>query len=274
MHTDALKARLDCACAAADAARAITLPAFHAGLSPENKTPNDRRYDPVTQADKDCEKLLRQIVGDAFPDDGLFGEEYPDKTGSGRWSWCFDPIDGTRAFVAGVPVWSCLIAVRYDGVPVIGIIDLPALDERYHGAPAGICEYGAAWAITPQGTHAISTRPCADFRDGVLSCTEPLAMFTPGQRAAYEMIRRSVRFSRLGLDAYAYALLARGRIDIILEAGLQNYDIQAHIPIVSGAGGKITAWDGTDASNGGSAFAAGDPSMMKEIYPYLARAMD
>lgn len=263
---DDLDQRLALASAIADTARAITLPAFRTDVQAKNKA-GSADFDPVTKADVAAEKSLRAGIARALPQDGVTGEEMPDKTPENDWSWCLDPIDGTRGFVAGVPVWSTLIAVCYKGKPVIGIIDLPALNERYIGMN------GKAWKETPEGKTRLHTRKCPHIKDAIIGCTDPMTMFSMGQKAAFEMIRRTARFSRLGLDAYGYALVASGRMDIILEASMQPYDILALIPVVEGAGGKITGWHGEAGFEDGAVACTGDPELLNEIYPYLKRAL-
>ncbi len=266
-----IDARLNAACNMADQARALTQPAFVRGLRAANKNKTGV-FDPVTKADKDAEKLLRKLIEASFPGDSIVGEEYPDKFGDNDWSWCLDPIDGTRAFVAGVPVWGTLIAVSFRGEPVIGIIDHPALAERYIGVLSR--KGDTAWREDASGTTVLKTQVCAKLNDAVLSCTEPMAMLSRGQLAAYEMIRRTARFTRLGLDAYGYALTAAGRIDLVIEAGLAPYDIRSHIPIIKAAGGAVTTWQGGNAKNGGAIVCAGDPRLLDQVYPYLQRVMD
>lgn len=263
--------RLEAALNMADQTRVLTQPAFISGIRADNKNKTGV-FDPVTKADKDAELHLRSLIEKAFPGDSIVGEEYPDKIGDNDWSWCLDPIDGTRAFVAGVPVWSTLISVSYRGEPVIGIIDHPALNERYVGTLTN--SGGKAWCIDAAGTSPLKTQTCPKLTDAVLSCTEPMAMLSPKQLAAYEMIRQTTRFSRLGLDAYAYALTAAGRIDLVIEAGLAPYDIRSHIPIIKGAGGAVTTWNGGNAKDGGTIVCVGDPRLLDQIYPYLQNALD
>lgn len=271
----------------ADQARAITLPAFYSDIQADNKNATVlnsaqtfNEFDPVTQADIEAEKCLRRAIEDAFAQDGILGEELSDKAAQNKWSWCLDPIDGTRGFVAGVPLWSTLIALCYDDKPVLGIIDMPALNERY----VGIIEHNMAghdktppafaWKITSTGASQLQVRPCARLNDVILGCTEPMAMFAPGQMAAFEMIRRTAKFARLGLDAYAYALVASGRMDMVLEASMKPYDILALIPVVQGAGGVLTNWHGGDDFSKGEVTCAGDSELLKETYVYLQRALD
>lgn len=263
----AIKARAALATALADRARTITLPLYSGAMVVDNKGAGGH-FDPVTNADREAESALRDLIAAQFPDDSIIGEEFDDVQGTSDFTWTLDPIDGTRAFVAGVPVWSTLIAVSHFDDPIIGIIDLPALDQRFIGGPEG------SYREDVNGRAKLSTRACKDIRDVVLGCTEPLSMFTPGERASYEMIRRTARFSRLGLDALGYALVASGRMDVILEAQLKPCDVRALMPILRGAGGAMTGWHGQSAVNGGRVIAVGDPAMLDEIYPYLRRALD
>ncbi len=265
-YSNDILARLDHMRALQSAARAITLPLFYDGMSVTNKA--DSGYDPVTQADTEAEALLRQLIQDQFPDDAIEGEEFDNIAGTSDWTWTLDPIDGTRGFVAGVPVWSTLIAVSYLDKPLLGLIDLPALDTAFWGEP------GHAWREDARGKADIQTRSCAAISEAIMGCTEPLSMLNAGELAAYNIIRAAARFSRLGLDALGYGLVASGRMDIIIEADLKPCDTRALIPIIEGAGGKITNWHGGSCVNGGRVVAVGDPSLLPELYTYLGRAMN
>ncbi len=248
------------------AARKITLPLFHDGMKVQNKA--ETAYDPVTQADIDAEVVLRELILKRFPDDSIVGEELDDINGTSDWMWTVDPIDGTRGFVAGVPVWSTLIAVSYLNKPLLGLIDLPAMDTAFWGEP------GHAWREDPRGKTDLETRECSKLTDAIMGCTEPLSMLNAGELAAYNIIRATARFSRLGLDALGYGLVASGRMDIIIESGLKPCDVRALIPIIEGAGGKITNWNGGSCVDGGRVVAVGDPSLLPELYTYLGRAMN
>ena len=255
------------------AARAITLPLFENGAerSTENKA-GGTGYDPVTAADTEGERALREIITQRFPGDSIEGEEFDDIAGTSDWLWTLDPIDGTRGFVAGVPVWSTLIAVSFKGEPVIGLIDHPALGQSYFGV-VKIAE-SIAWRELDDGSCVqISTKPCAAISDAILGCTEPLSMLGHGELAAYNIIRRGAKFSRLGLDAYGYAMVASGRMDMIIEAGLKPCDVRALMPVIEGAGGRLTNWHGGTAVDGGRAVAVGDTALLPELYTYLGRAM-
>ena len=262
------------------AARDITLPLFDSamgedGMVVEDKGPSEGaffHFDPVTNADKDAEERLRALITAAFPDDAIEGEEFPDHSGTSGWLWTLDPIDGTRAFVAGVPVWSTLIAVSHKGVPVLGLIDLPALDQAFWGEVTE--DSKRAWRVDSKGTTDLSTRPCASLTPAILGCTAPFGMFSEGERAAYMMVRSGVSFSRLGLDALGYALVASGRMDIIIESRLKPCDVRALIPVVEGAGGRVTDWRGGSPVDGGRVVAVGDAGLLPELYTYLGRALD
>jgi len=251
--------------------REITLPLFDNPEGLQNKA-SGSDFDPVTKADIDGEVALRAIIQKHFPNDSIQGEECDDFIGTNEFLWTLDPIDGTRAFVAGVPVWSTLIALSYSGNPVLGLIDVPALDKRYYGRIDG--EHRKAWLEHAGDIRTLETSACPDLRDAVLGCTEPLAMLKSGELAAYNIIRRGVRFSRLGLDALGYGLIAEGRMNIIIEALMKPCDVRALIPVIEGAGGKLTNWHGGSAVDGGRIVAVSDETLLPEIYTYLGRAMD
>ena len=253
-------------------ARGITLPLFADPQGVENKAAG-QDYDPVTQADIDAEDALRASIRQAFPEDSIEGEERPDFVGSNEFSWTLDPIDGTRAFVAGVPVWSTLIALSHATDAILGMIDLPALDTCYMGRTDETVR--RAWVERPtHSQEALQTSPCPEIRDGILGCTAPFGMFRPGELAAFKIIGSGTKFMRLGLDALGYGLLAEGRMDIIVEAGMKPCDVRALIPIVEGAGGRLTNWEGGSAADGGRVVAVGDAGLLPELYTYLGRALD
>lgn len=264
-YSNDIVARLEIMRDLQSAARAITLPLFRDGMQVQNKA--EIGYDPVTQADTDAEAALRKIIQNKFPKDAIVGEEFDDISGTSDWTWTLDPIDGTRGFVAGVPVWSTLIAVSYLNKPLLGLIDLPALDVAYWGEP------GHAWREDDKGKRDIYTRDCPSLSDAVLGCTEPMAIFNDRELASYEVIRSAARFARLGLDAFGYGLVAEARMDIIVEASLKPCDVRALLPIIEGAGGKITNWQGGSCIDGGQVVAVGDASLLPELYTYLGRAM-
>ena len=258
-----LEARLSHMAELAKAARKITLPLYAEDMDVINKA-EGTDYDPVTAADVEGERVMRGLISAVFPDDGIEGEELPDIDGKNDWLWTLDPIDGTRGFVAGIPVWSTLIAVSYKGQPVLGLIDVAAQDKQFWGAP------GRAWLRRGKTETALRARSCdGNLNNAILGCTEPLAMLKPAELDAYNIMREKARFSRLGLDAYGYGQVAAGRMDVIIESLLKPCDVRALMPVIEGAGGKLTNWSGGSAVDGGRVVAAGDPGLLPEIYDIL-----
>lgn len=243
----------------ADAAGPLIMRHFRSTLQVEDK--GGGGFDPVTVADKAAERLMRELILARYPGHGILGEEEAAVSGSSPLTWVLDPIDGTRAFITGLPLWGTLIALNDGRRPVIGVMDQPFTRERFVGMP------GAAWC----NGELLRTRPCASLADARLMCTTP-AMFTePGQGAAFEHVAGQARLVRYGGDCYAYCMLAAGHVDVVIEASLQPYDVQALIPIVEGAGGRMTRWDGGDAQNGGAIVACGDPGLHEQILDQLGR---
>ncbi|MFZ5962913.1 histidinol-phosphatase [Thalassococcus sp. BH17M4-6] len=237
----------------ADAARAAILPHFRAiGLSADNKLADG--FDPVTVADRAAEEAMRDILAADRPDDGILGEEFGHQPGSSGLTWVLDPIDGTRGFISGTPTWGVLIALSDANGPFLGIVDQPYIGERFVG---GVGQ--AAWT-GPQGGGALRTRQTQTLEDAVLFTTFP-EVGTPDDRRAFERVAAEVRLTRYGVDCYAYALLAMGQVDLVIEAGLNAYDIQAPIAVIEAAGGIVTDWQGGPAHDGGRALAAATPAL-------------
>ena len=225
----------------ADAAWGAIQPHWRNLKTVENKE-QGHGYDPVTEADKQAELAMRAVLAELRPEDGIRGEEFDDKPSQSGWTWVLDPVDGTRAFVAGLPVWTTLIGLCDEsGEPVIGVIDQPVLGERYLGWPGG-----AALEQDDQQT-AIRVSSCDDLRQSVIATTDPFIL-TPPEQGAWTHLRSTAQIIRYGLDAYAYARLAAGSIDLVAEAGLAPHDMAALIPVVRGAGGLACDWRGNPAS--------------------------
>jgi myo-inositol-1(or 4)-monophosphatase len=212
-------------------------------------------FDPVTEADRAGEAAMRHLIKRHFPTHGIVGEEFGSEDAEREYVWVLDPIDGTKAFMAGLPLWGTLIGLLRDGAPVYGLMHQPFTGERFSGDGAGSVYKGR------QGERAVDrklkTRRCAALADAVISTTSP-RMFVGELLAAYERVEGETRIARYGCDCYAYCMLAAGHIDLVIEAGLKPYDIVALIPIIEGAGGIVTDWKGESAANGGSVCAAGD----------------
>jgi histidinol phosphatase-like enzyme (inositol monophosphatase family) len=249
----------------ADAAGAAILPYFRRRLRVSNKAAMGAGYDPVTAADRAAERIMRGAIAARFPGHGVLGEEFASRAGDGRYQWILDPIDGTRAFIAGNPLWGTLIGLVEGGRPILGLMDQPFTKERFWGSG------GRSFMRTPEGeTLKIKTRSCAGLADAILTTTHP-DLFGPGEVKGFTRVKDQVRMVRYGGDCYGYCLLAAGFADIVVEAGLKPYDVAALIPIIEGAGGQITTWDGNPAGNGGRIVATGDARVHKEALALLNR---
>jgi myo-inositol-1(or 4)-monophosphatase len=246
--------------ALADVARAEVLPFFRANHKVTDK--GGARFDPVTDADQAAERAMRKLIEREFPDHGVHGEEFEKKLSDSPYQWVLDPIDGTRAFISGLPLWGVLIALYYEGRPIVGVMDQPYLDERYRGWTE------AADAVVRGQARPLRTRPCASLGDAILSTTDPY-LFEGDEAQAFARVRRAAKLTRFGYDCYAYAMIAAGHIDCVIESGLKAFDIGALIPIITGAGGGVCAWDGGDASAGGRVLAYGDPRRRNEFVELL-----
>ena len=248
----------------ADAAWRTIKPHFRMQTAIDNKA--DTGFDPVTEADRAAEGAMRALIAQAFPDDGILGEEYPEKPGQSGRIWVLDPIDGTRAFIAGLPVWTTLIALMDEtGAPVIGVIDQPVLGERYLGWPGGA-------ALSRKGVQSpLKVSSCSDLQAAVISTTDPFIL-TPSEQGAWTHLRATARLTRYGLDAYAYARLAAGSIDLVAETGLAPWDAAALIPVVRGAGGLALNWRGEAARPGGQLVCACNEAVMEQALLSLRRS--
>ncbi len=250
----------------ADAARDITLKHFDTAVDVDVKPDHPSGYDPVTIADRGAEQAIRALLDKHYPDHGIRGEEFGVKAGRDAFAWVLDPIDGTRAFISALPVWGTLIAQTRNNRPVLGLMDQPVTGERFIG-------FGdEAWLYKGgQQQRRLSVRPCEMLALATLCTTDP-NLFNDKERPAFEALRKKTRLQRYGLDCYAYAALARGGIDVVVESGLQDYDIAALIPIVEGAGGTVTNWSGGPAWHGGQVLATGDARVHDEVLEILAAA--
>ena len=244
----------------------IALSHFRSQHAVDNKK-DDGGFDPVTIADRAIEARLRELIERAHPDHGVLGEEEAAKVSEGPWSWTLDPIDGTRGFITGFPMWTTLIACLYEGSPVIGVIDQPFTGERFVGRPEGSM-YKRGGVERP-----MRVRPCSTLTDAVISTTDPY-LFNPAEAGGFELVRQTAKLARYSADAYAYAMLADGRVDLVIETGLKPYDVHALIPVVRGAGGDITNWTGAPGALEGQLVAAGDPRARDEALVALRRAAD
>lgn len=245
----------------ADAARDVILPYFRSrSLGADNKLADG--FDPVTEADRAAERAMRDVLGRERPKDAILGEEYGAKDGSSGLTWVLDPIDGTRGFISGTPTWGVLIAVSDSAGPFYGIIDQPYIAERFEGAPDG------ARMIGPQGEAALKTLAPRNLSDAIAFTTFP-EVGEPAEGEGFHAVASKARLTRYGMDCYAYALLAAGQIDLVIEAGLAAYDIQAPIAVVQAAGGIVTDWQGRPAHEGGRAVAAANADIHAQALAIL-----
>jgi myo-inositol-1(or 4)-monophosphatase len=258
-----LKTRIAFAQQLADAARDVIRPYFRRRIEVTDKGPAGF-FDPVTEADRRAEQTMRELIGRTYPRDGVLGEEFGHQAGDSSFRWVLDPIDGTRAFIAGQPMWGTLIALEHKGEPVLGILDQPFLDERFtaHG--------GATQLRTAHKTQTLTTRACAALADAVICTTHPMLHFGDAERQRYWNVERRCRLSRYGGDCYAYALIAMGFVDLVIETDLKRWDIAPLIAILESAGGIITDWEGRPMREGGNVVAAGDARVHAEALRVLA----
>jgi histidinol phosphatase-like enzyme (inositol monophosphatase family) len=218
----------------------------------------------VTAADRAAEKAIREAILTRYPDHGILGEEYGDVAGKGRYQWVIDPIDGTRAFIAGSPLWGTLIGLTDGSRPVLGLMDQPFTAERFWSDGRH-----AYWRRPNGKQQRIRTRPCARLADAILTSTHPDLFASHEEATRFGALKTCVLMTRFGGDCYGYCLLAAGCVDLIVEVGLKPYDVVALIPLIEAAGGFITTWDGGPAAAGGRIIAAGDQRVHRQAMGIL-----
>jgi histidinol phosphatase-like enzyme (inositol monophosphatase family) len=232
----------------ADVARLATLQHFRS-TDLHADTKEVARFDPVTVADRQSEQAMRAVLARRRPQDGILGEEFGTTTGTSGLTWVLDPIDGTRGYLAGTPTWGVLISVADATGPLYGIIDQPFIGERFEGG------FGRAQVMGPMGLRMLQTRQARSLDQAILLSTFP-EIGTTDEAAAFRRVAGCVRLVRYGMDCYGYALLAAGQVDLVIEAGLQAYDVQAPIAVIRAAGGMVTNWHGGPCDQGGQVLAA------------------
>nr|WP_321482415.1 histidinol-phosphatase [uncultured Cohaesibacter sp.] len=244
----------------ADLAGATVMPLFRKAIEIENKL--DGGFDPVTDADKQAELKLRGLIQENFPSHGILGEEFEGKDLDADGLWVLDPIDGTRAFISGLPTWGTLIGYRHSGGQSLGMMSQPFTKERFFG------DGTRAFYQGPDGKRPAQTRPCMAISDATLFTTAP-DIFAPDELTAFQRVEGAVRLSRYGVDCYAYCMLAIGMVDLVIEAALKPVDIAPLIPLIEGAGGVVTNWQGGSAFDGGQVVATGDPALHQTVLDLL-----
>ena len=247
------------------AAAGVILPLFRGDHGLSNKF--QVGFDPVTEADQGAERAIRARIAERYPHHGVIGEEYGEDRPDAEWVWVLDPIDGTRAFIAGLPLWTTLIGLRHEGRPVLGSIGQSFLGELYIGHAGGS-------RLMSRGTsRPLKVRACPKLADALIATTDPEGCFSDAERGAWTQVRTAARLARLGCDAYAYAMVAAGTMDLVVEAGLKNWDIEAAIPVIAGAGGLTTDWRGEPVGQmGGQVAIAGDRACLEAALVALRTA--
>lgn len=236
----------------AAAAAAQSLPRFRQPGQVTNKLASG--FDPVTEADREAEKAIRALIKAEYPEHGILGEEFGPENAGAKHVWVIDPIDGTRSFISGIPLWGTLVGLTENGKAIAGMMAQPFIGELFYATGSGAHYEG------PHGASKLGTRSTSSLSEATLCTTTP-ALFKDGHKRAFDRLEATVRLSRYGTDCYAYCMLAAGQIDLVVEIGLQSYDIVALIPIIEQAGGKITGWDGGPAEQGGGIVAAANASL-------------
>jgi histidinol phosphatase-like enzyme (inositol monophosphatase family) len=262
--TEGIDSRLAFAHRLADAAGELIRPYFCKRIEVTDKGPAGF-YDPVTEADRRAEETIRELIRTHYPQDGILGEEFGEVPGTSGYRWVLDPIDGTRAFIAGQPLWGTLIALEHGGKPVLGVLDQPFLRERFVGTDVQTIFSHAG------GTFNLRTRGCSSLADAVICTTHPMLHFGEREREQYFRVERACRLSRYGGDCYAYALIAMGFVDLVIETDLKRWDVAAILPIIEGAGGVVSDWNGDPITGGGNIIAAGDARVHAQAVKMLRR---
>lgn len=251
----------------ARAAGEATLPQFRQPMVAHDKSAGGR-YDPVTDADRGAELAVRALIERHFPADGIIGEEFGVTRPGAEFTWIIDPIDGTRSFISGVPLWGTLIGLMEQGRPRLGMMAQPYTDEIFLGdcTRARLQRDGGSRF---GGPGPLAVRRGVALADAMMMSTSP-RMFDAGQAARFARVAQAVREVRHGTDSYGYCMLAAGHVDLVIEANLQSYDIVPLIPIVEGAGGVVTTWAGGAAAAGGEIIAAATPELHAAAMALLA----
>ncbi len=249
----------------ADRSGAVIRPQFRKSIAVANKASADA-FDPVTKADQGAERAISRLIRQRAPDHGIVGEEFGSERTDSSFQWVIDPIDGTRSFITGTPMWGTLIGLLHEGTPVLGMMDQPFTRERYWSAEK------ASYLREDSGKpRKLRTRACPQLADALMMTTSPDLFERGAEEEGFARVKRGVRMTRYGGDCYAYCLLAAGFVDLVVEAGLKSYDVVALIPIVERAGGRITTWDGRPATAGGRIVASGDPALHTRVLKLLNR---
>jgi myo-inositol-1(or 4)-monophosphatase len=222
-------------------------------------------WDPVTEGDKAGERIIRKMIEERFPDHGINGEEYGVRESKSGFTWVLDPVDGTRSFVCGMPTWATLIALNFEGKPVVGVMNQPFVGDLFYGNPEG------AWNNYRGKVEPIRVRQDVTLDHAAAGTTAPELYRGKSDQESFQKLRNAVKLMRYGGDAYFFSVLAAGHLDVALDAGLQAYDIAALIPIIEGAGGAVGSWSGSVPAEGGNIICAGSESLLAAAIEVMTR---
>ncbi|EJF88800.1 histidinol-phosphatase [Bartonella tamiae] len=231
-----------------------TLPHFRQKILVTNKEKTS--FDPVTIADQETERRLREIIHSYRSEDSIIGEEFPNYEGSNEYQWVIDPIDGTRSFISGLPIWGTLVGVQKNGNALIGMMVQPFTGEIFYTCGQGAYYY----SLMNKTQNRLKVRNCVTIDEAILFTTAP-ELFLGQDKILFNKLKKSAKLTRFGTDCYAFAMLAAGHVDLVIEVGLKPYDIMALIPIIKEAGGVISQWNGEKAEYGGNIIAAATPKL-------------
>ncbi len=250
------------AIALAEASAAEILPFFRRNTQVDIK--DGPVWDPVTEGDRAGERIIRQMIEERYPDHGILGEEYGAKESRSPFTWVLDPVDGTRAFVCGMPTWATLIGLSYEGKPAVGLMNQPVVGDMFYGSPEG------AWA-SHRGTEShIATRKGIPLSRALVGTTAPELYRSEENQRRFQQLKSRAQLTRYGGDAYFFCMMAAGHMDIAMDCGLQPYDITPLLPIVTGAGGFAAEWTGGDIMKGGNVITAGSRELLDEALAIMS----
>lgn len=250
------------AMALATASAAAILPYFRQNTRVDVK--DGPVWDPVTEGDRAGERAIRQLIETHYPAHGIHGEEYGLKEARSPFTWVLDPVDGTRAFVCGMPTWATLIGLSHEGRPVLGLMNQPVVGEMFYGNPEG------AWHEYRGATSAITTRKGVSLSRATVGTTAPELYRSAENQRRFQALRAKAQLTRYGGDSYFFCMLAAGHLDIAMDCGLQPYDITPLLPIITGAGGAAAEWTGGDLMKGGNVLTAGSRELLDEALAIMS----
>ena len=244
----------------ADEARKISMFYFKKKIKINNK--NKKYFDPVTIADIGVQKKINRLINKQFPNHSILGEE-DSMIKDSEYQWCVDPIDGTKSYIQGVPLWGTLIALSKNNEIILGLADIPALNERYIG------HSNLSYKIVRNKKTKLKVRNNKRLSESILNTTSPYVFANKSDQKSFERLSSKVKSTRLGGDCYSYCLLADGLIDIVVESGLKPWDIRALVPIIKNAGGIINTWESEEVASGGRIIAAANKGLFKKSQKVL-----